>query len=110
MNCLFCHQELWKDDRKDSGFKYSCTSIACMVNNDFPRYICEINKEDKMCWQEYALGNFYVKVGDNGTSIYKLVACLLEDEVKVPQPLWLNPINSERTLDKLRGLHYILLS
>ncbi len=112
MNCLFCHQEMWSEDKKscDLILKYSCTSISCMVNNDFPRYMCGTDSEGKMCWQEYALGKFYVKVNDYGTSIYKLIACMLDDEVKVPQSLWLNPINSEQTLDRLRGLHYILLS
>lgn len=87
-----------------------CFSISCMVNNDFPRYICGTDKEGNMCWQEYALGKFYVKVSDSGTRIYELVSCMLNDEVKVPYPLWLNHINSEETLDKLRGLHYILLT
>ncbi len=112
MNCLFCHQEMWTDECKDSDLllKYSCTSIACMVNNDFPRYIVGTDKEEKVCWQEYAIGNFYLKVNANETSIYKLIACMLDDEVKVPYPLWLNDINSDRTLDKVRGLHYILLT
>lgn len=112
MNCLFCQQEMWTDEDRTSDLiiKYSCTSIKCMVNNDFPRYICGTDKENNICFQEYAIGKFYIKVNDYGTSIYELIACMLDDEVKVPQSLWLNSTNSERLLDKLRGLHYILLT
>jgi hypothetical protein len=79
-----------------------------MVNNDFPRYICGTDREGNVCWQEYATGRFYVKVSDKGTRIYKLIACLLEDGIETDEALWLNPINFEATLDKVRGLHYVL--
>jgi len=109
MNCLFCQQEMWVDNYQVIK-TISCNSIDCMVNNDFSRYRCGTDTLDKLCWQEYALGHLYVKVNDNGTSIYRLVSCMLVEEVKVPQALWLNPINLEATLDRLTGLHYILLT
>ena len=104
MNCLFCQQEMWTDEHKklDFFYRYSCNSIACMVNSDFPRYICSTDKDGAICWQEYALGNFYVKVSDNGRLIYKLISCMLDGEVKIARPLWLNPTNLDYTLDKLK--------
>lgn len=105
MNCLFCNQEMYTD-KKISGDDifndYRCFSITCMVNNDFPRYICGTDSSDKICWQEYALGNFYAKVSDFGTRIYKLRSSMLMDEVKIARPLWLNSTNSEWLLDKLK--------
>ena len=84
--------------------------IECMVNNDFPRYVCGTDTLNKLCWEEYALGHLYIKVNDNGTIIYKLISCMLVEEVKIPQALWFNPINSDADLDKLAALHYILLA
>ena len=104
MNCPFCQLEMWTEERKklDFFYQYSCNSINCMVNNDFPRYLCGTDKDDNVCWQEYALGDFYVKVSDYGSLIYKLTSCMLEDEVKISRPLWLNPTNFDHTLDKLK--------
>ena len=103
MNCLFCHQEMWDDKFTDGLFtRYSCDSIRCMLRNDFPRYICGTDKGGRICWQEYGLGDFYVKVSDYGTRIYKLVAAMLEDEVSISRPMWINPENLDETLDKLK--------
>lgn len=86
----------------DLFYDYRCFSIACMVNNDFPRYICGTDFKGNICWQEYALGGFYAKVNDYGTRIYQLHSSMLVDEVKIPKPLWLNSTNSEWLLDKLK--------
>jgi hypothetical protein len=89
-------------------YQNKCFSINCMVNNDFPRYICVTDRAGSVCWQEYAAGHFYAKVSDTGTKIYKLVSCMLTEDIHVPETLWLNPINFEATLDRVQGLHYIL--
>ena len=106
MNCVFCNKEMWMEEKVSDGddlfYDYRCFSIACMVNNDFPRYICGTDKEGNICWQEYALGKLYAKVSDFGTRIYALRASMLLDEVKVPKPFWLNSTNSEWLLDKLK--------
>ncbi len=110
MKCLFCHQKMYLEEYTigDTSLKYHCSSIKCMVNNDFTRYICILDEDYKLCHQEYAFGGFYVKVNKNGTLIYKLNSCILLDEVKVPQSLWLKPSNYKQRLDKMAGLHYIL--
>jgi hypothetical protein len=98
-------------NEEDGKFhKYSCRSIACMVNNDFPRYLDVRTYNGKIIEQEYATGSFYAKVFPDQTKIYRLMSCMLVDEVKIEQPLWLNSINFENTLDKVQGLHYILLT
>jgi len=104
MNCLFCKQDMNVGERTklDFFYRYTCYSIECMVNNDFPRYICGTDKEGSVCWQEYALGSFYVKVSDNGCLIYRLESCMLTNEIKIARPLWLNPTNFDHTLDKLK--------
>lgn len=79
-----------------------------MVNNDFPRYICGTDKEGNVCWQEYAADNYYVKVSDQGSRIYVLNSCVLNDEVIWSDSLWINPENLDGTLDRVRGLHYIM--
>jgi len=107
MNCLFCQQEMHKEPKvpiDDLFYDYRCFSIACMVNNDFPRYICGTDSGGKICWQEYALGGFYAKVSDMGTSIYGLRSAMLVDEVRIDRPLWINSTNLDWTLDKLKLL------
>lgn len=79
-----------------------------MVNNDFPRYLCAVDKQDQLCWEEYALGGFYVKVSSEGSRIFRLTSCLLNKEVMLPESLWLNPTNLGAALDRLAGLHYII--
>lgn len=105
MNCLFCQQEMSCDKKVNDEslfYDYRCFSIQCMVNNDFPRYICGTDREGNICWQEYALGNFYAKVSDFGSHIYQLRSAMLVDEVKVSRPFWLNSTNFEQVLDKLK--------
>lgn len=108
MNCPFCQKELYQDGHEYIGnygwyFKYSCNSIACMVNNDFPRYKLVVKESDSsISEQEYALGDFYVKVDLVNTRIYKLVSCMLSGEVNIARALWLNPTNLDNMLDKLK--------
>ena len=110
MNCPFCKLEMYFDGEKERDLisNYSCNNLNCMVNNDFPRYLCAVDKQHKVCWEEYALGGFYVKVTDEGSRIFQLTSCLLNKEVMVPESLWLNPINLGPSLDKLAALHYII--
>lgn len=79
-----------------------------MVNNDFPRYLCGTDRDSRLCWEEYALGGFYVKVSSEGSRLFKLTSCILDDEVMLPEPLWLNPTNLSSALDRLAALHYII--
>jgi hypothetical protein len=108
MNCPFCENELYKEGHKYIGndgwySKYTCSSIACMVNNDFPRYKILVSELDHSIEeQEYAIEDFYVKVSEHGSHIYKLISCMLNDEVSIARPIWLNPTNFEETLDKLK--------
>jgi hypothetical protein len=110
MNCPFCKQEMYFDgDRKSDLLRqYSCNNLNCMVNNDFPRYLCGTDKENKLCWEEYALGGFYVKVSTEGSTIFQLTSCILNKEVMLPESLWLNPTNLGPALDRLAALHYII--
>ena len=116
MKCLFCQQEMWNDKpttsvdpkRPDFFIQYTCHSIPCLVNNDFPRYLVGTDQAGSVCWQEYAFDGFYAKVSDYGTRIYKLVSCLLDAEVHTPDALWIDETNYRTILDRLRGLHYIL--
>lgn len=96
------------DRKSDLLHQYSCNNLNCMVNNDFPRYLCATDKDDKLCWEEYALGGFYVKVSSQGSRIFELTSCVLNKEVVLPESLWLNPINLGSALDKLAALHYII--
>lgn len=109
--CPFCQQEMYNDGIKfmpgtyeeDGEFhKYFCSSIACMVNNDFPRYVDVLDCNGNIVEQEYALGNYYVKVGRNNSRIYRLEVCMLHDEVSIGRSVWLNPTNLDQTLDKLK--------
>jgi hypothetical protein len=109
--CPFCQQDLYDNGLKrvigtyeEDGefYTYCCTSIKCMVNNDFPRYIDTIDCNGNIVEQEYALGNYYVKVGWGTSRIYHLVACMLRDEVTIARPVWLNSTNFDQTLDKLK--------
>ena len=105
MNCLFCQQELHFDGYNYGErwlFKYACNSINCMVDRDFPRYLCSLDPDNNISSREYALGKFYVKVRQDYSLIYQLKSCMLMDEVWIPRALWLNSRNLERTLDTLR--------
>lgn len=110
MNCPFCQTELHKEGNlyvgdENAWFnKYVCYTNACMVNNDFPRYKVLIDQDNNIWSQDYSIGKYYVKVTQEGTSIYGMVSFLLQDEVKIARPIWLNPINSQATLDKLKLL------
>lgn len=109
MNCPFCEQEMYFDGAKaELLHRYSCNNLNCMVNRDFPRYICVTDKENKLCSEEYALGGFYVKVSSYGTRIFMLRSCVLGKEIAVPESLWLNPMNLGPSLDRLAALHYII--
>jgi hypothetical protein len=101
---------MWLETRTtgDLFYDYRCFSIKCMVNNDFPRYICGTDKEGNVCWQEYAADNYYVKVSDQGSHIYTLRSCILDDETVLSDPLWIDSTNLEDCLDRVKGLHYIL--
>lgn len=101
MNCPFCQEELYVVESFNYR-SYCCSSILCMVNNDFPRYRCAVGESGKIRMEEYSMDNFYVKVDKHGTSIYRLKSYLLTDEVRVPRPLWLNFTNLGRSLDKLK--------
>lgn len=111
--CPFCQQPLYDDGvRHMSGkyeedgeyYKYFCSSIKCMVNNDFPRYVDTMDCNGNIVEQEYALGTYYVKVGQDNSRIYRLEVCMLHDEVTIARPIWLNSTNLDQTLDKLKLL------
>jgi hypothetical protein len=109
--CPFCQQDLYDNGlrriigtHEEDGeyYSYSCNSINCMVNNDFPRYVDTIDCNGNIFEQEYALDTYYVKVGRNSSRIYQLHAAMLVDEVAIARPIWLNVTNFDQTLDKLK--------
>lgn len=108
MNCPFCHQEMYFDGYALGRFGeykgYSCNTITCLVNEDFPRYKCHADQSEMLAQEEYALGDFYVKVFEDYSLIYQLRACMLMDQVKIERRLFLNHINMDQTLDKLKLL------
>jgi hypothetical protein len=105
---MYAHQEFKCEQKTDLFNEYSCNNLNCMVNNDFPRYLCGYDTQDQLCWEEYALGGFYVKVSSEGSRVFQLSSCILNKEVILPEALWLNPINLGPALDRLAALHYII--
>ncbi len=80
-----------------------------MVNGDFPRYAADVDEYGTIIHEEYAIGKFYVKTSlngnshqDPGSSIYNLKNCVLFDEFTISQPIWLDFLNINKTLDKLQ--------
>lgn len=108
MNCPFCHNELYFDGYVlgDEGEceGYSCNTIACLVNTEFPRYKCVVNDIKALTQEEYCIEDIYVKVYPEYSLIYHLVSCALKDQVQIQRSLFLNPTNIRQTLDKLRML------
>lgn len=107
MICPFCREKLycegWFDD--DNYLTNYCTNIQCLVNNDYSRYRCKVSKTGgKVLSEEYQLDPFYVKVTETETCIYRINHCVLEDEVKVPRCIMINPEKIDETLDKLKLL------
>lgn len=112
-DCIFC-EDIMRDIGSNISsvdgvpikdrclFYYSCINESCMVNNDFRRYRVNLDGYGNMVYQEYSMDNLYVKVFPKVTLIYRLEACFLHDEVRVPRALWLNHRNIPETLDKLR--------
>ena len=80
----------------------SCNEESCWVEGEFPRYMELLDERGNMLSQEYALDTFYAKVYPNGTCIYRMMSCMLMDEVKIQRALWLNLTNTDATLDKLK--------
>jgi hypothetical protein len=99
---------MYKDGRTYFGDKncwfenYSCNSIQCLINQDFPRYKCSTDPSGEISSQEYGIGKFYVKVAGDVSRIYRLESCMLFDEVRIERGIWLNPTNFGETLDKLK--------
>ena len=111
--CLFCEDVMRDIGSNLSGvggvliknqcvFFFTCINESCWVFNDFRRYKVHIDGYGTILYQEYSIDNFYVKVFPDVSLIYRLEACFLKDEVRVPRPLWLNPTNIPQTLDKLK--------
>lgn len=72
-----------------------------MLQNDFPRYVCTVVDGEK-CSEEYGLDDLYIKVDKNGTNIYRLIVCMIDNRVWVSHPIWLNFENLDQTLDRLK--------
>lgn len=108
MNCPFCLQVMYFDGYVlgDAGEceSYSCNSIACLVNTEFPRYKCVIDTDKVMVQEEYCIQDIYVKVYEDYSLVYHLVSCSLRDQLQIQRRLFLNPTNIRQTLDKLRML------
>lgn len=113
MKCPFCECPIKTHDMYDKACDwlkvakprwtyYQCNEENCWDNGEFPRYMAMRDHNNNLISEEYIIGNFYVKVYPTGTLIYKNVGGLLVDEVKVPTPIWLNVINIEATLDRLK--------
>ncbi len=109
MICPFCHEKLYhSEDFHIDGVaisSYYCTNIQCLVNNDYSRYRCRVRKADrKILLEEYQLDPFYVIANETETRIYRINHCILQDEVKVPRSIMINPKKISETLDKLKLL------
>jgi hypothetical protein len=106
MKCPFCEDDLKNGgDVFADGGRYEhmyCENESCHVFGEFTRYIAIVDKDEKLFRQEYSIGNFYVKVFPEVSIIYKMKSFLLTNEVRIPRALWLNPINTAETLDKLK--------
>lgn len=113
MICPFCENEMrfnsYNHTIQNYIYKqwgdYSCTSPSCwVVDGDFPRYRCGISVSGVLAYEEYALGNLFVKVNiwNKKTYIYKTEACMLLNEIEIPCLIWLNVKNKRATLNKLR--------
>ena len=106
MNCPFCHQEMYFDGYALGRFGeykgYSCNSIPCLVNTEFPRYKCYLDQNNVLVNEEYALGDFYVKVSEEDSIISHLMSSVLQDPIVIRRQLFLNHINMDQTLDKLK--------
>lgn len=101
---------MYKDGRTYFGDKncwfdsYSCNSICCLINQDFPRYKCSTDPKGEISSQEYGISTFYVKVADDVSHIYRMKSCMLFDEVRIERGLFLNSTNLDEMLDKLKLL------
>lgn len=111
MKCPFCERPvklnryMLKADSLDKIYiSFQCAEPSCWVDGEFPRYMGLFNDKGEWLSQEYALGTFYAKVYPTGTCIYRMMSCMLMDEVKIPRALWLNLTNTDATLDKIRTL------
>lgn len=106
MKCPICDDNLKNggDVFADGGrYKHMyCVNDSCREVHGCPQYIAVVDKDGNIFRQEYALGNFYVKVFTDVSLIYRMDYCSLWDEVRIPRSLWLNPINTAETLDKLK--------
>ncbi len=83
---------------------YSCNSLRCMINRDFPRYKCSTDSQGEISSRQYGIERFYVKVAGDVSYIYRLESCMLFDEIRIERALWLNSTNLDQTLDKLKML------
>lgn len=108
MNCPFCHQEMYFDGyvlgEEGECEGYSCNTISCLVNTEFPRYKCVVDADKAMVQQEYCIEDIYVKAYSDCSLIYHLISCALHDQVLIQRSLFVNPTNIRQTLDKLRML------
>lgn len=113
--CIFCEDIMRDIGSNLSGvggvliksqcrFFFTCANESCWVLNDFRRFRVDLDGYGNTLYQEYSIDNFYVKVFPDVSLIYRLEACFLQDEVRVPRALWLNPTNIPQTLDKLKLL------
>ena len=82
--------------------KYYCNSLKCMIDADFPRYLCSYSVDNCLIYQEYYIDNFYVKVNEDNTSIYRLEGCILFDGITLQRSIWLDKLNKIAVLDKLK--------
>lgn len=108
MICPFCHLAMHFDGYvlglSGECEEHVCGNLKCLVNDDYTRYRCQINKEGQIVREEYTLGNFRVRVYEEDSLIYRYEACMLFGETKIPRQLFLNHTNLDQTLDKLKLL------
>jgi hypothetical protein len=106
--CVFCDDRMTyvSESHQLTHLYYSCHNDSCLVNHDFSRYKIEIDTDEKLINQEYAIDKFYVRVYSehNDSLIYRMQSCMLEDEIKIPRALWLNSTNIVQTLTTIKTL------
>jgi hypothetical protein len=83
---------------------YECMNEDCFTFKRFSRYKVSVDGYQNMIREEYALGDFYVKVYPEASTIFKMVSFILTDEIIIPRALWLNKEDMNITLTTIKTI------
>lgn len=107
MKCPLCQVEMLH--RKTSHYaQYEedlCVAPDC-INKDMPRYIRKYHPNGDVCYEEFMVGKYFVRVlhTDNQTIISELKASMYFTIITLPKAIIFNLENKEATVDKLNLL------